>query len=188
MKSNGPFLLYEEHDMAKLTPPHDPIEALGEAYELLLEKALEKARKAKAVSGPALHKIIDETSESLSALGELSDEEAAKLSTYLKRDLQQAAGYMEKTGSEFKKWLAIDTAMIEDYLFERFKQAADQTKIELTQLRQVAENAEYHSGEISGPGILICDSCGEQLHFHKAGRIPPCPKCKHGHFHRLHCV
>ena len=174
--------------MAKLPPPRDPLEVLGEAYELLLEKAIEEASKVKQKTGPALHKIIDETSQQLSLLGELTEEEAEKVSEYLKRDLTQAAAYMQETGTDFKKWLAIDTAMIEDYLFNRFKEAADQTTIELMQLKQAAETATYHSGEITGPGILMCDDCGEQLHFHKAGHIPPCPKCKHSEFHRLHCV
>ena len=95
---------------------------------------------------------------------------------------------MQETGGDFKKWLAIDIAMIEDYLFERFKEAADQTTVELLKLKQSAESAEYHTGEVTGPGILMCDECGEQLHFHKAGHIPPCPKCKHSRFHRLHCA
>lgn len=173
--------------MSKLPTPRDPIEALGEAYELLLEKALEEARKLKQVTGPALHKVIDTSSEKLSELGELTEIEAKKVSDYLKRDLIEAASYMSKTGSDFKTWLGIDTDIIENYLLDHFKQAADQTLIELNQLKTSAENAEYHTGEIIGPGVLICDQCGEQLHFHKAGHIPPCPKCKETHFHRLLC-
>ena len=64
--------------MAKLPPPRDPIEVLGEAYELLLEKAIEELGKAKHKSGPVLHKIIDETSENLSALGELTEKKPQK--------------------------------------------------------------------------------------------------------------
>ena len=41
-----------------------------------------------------------------------------------------------------------------------------------------------NSGEL---GVLTCDECGEQMHFSKAGHIPPCPKCKKGHFHRMFC-
>ena len=174
--------------MGKLPPPRDPLEVLGEAYELLLEKSLEEAKKAKDKSAPALHKLIEESSERLTELGELTEEQAAKVSEFLRRDLKEAASYMQETGEDFKKWLGIDTAMIEDYLFNRFKEAADQTTIELLKIKQSAENAEYHTGEIIGPGVLLCDSCGEQLHFHKAGHIPPCPKCKHSIFHRLHCT
>lgn len=34
--------------MKELLPPHDPIEAMGEAYELLLGKALQKAHQSGA--------------------------------------------------------------------------------------------------------------------------------------------
>ena len=51
-------------------------------------------------------------------------------------------------------------------------------------LREQAELAGYHTGEITGPGTLVCDNCGEELHFHKPSRIPPCPKCKGTSFHR----
>ena len=174
--------------MAKLPPPRDPIEVLGEAYELLLEKAIEESRNIKQKTGPALHNIIEQASERLSTLGELSEEEARKVSEYLRRDLKEAARYMQETGGDFKKWLAIDTAMIEDFLFDRLREAADQTRIELQQLHNAAESAEYHSGEITGPGVLMCDNCGEQLHFAKTGHIPPCPKCRKSRFHRLHCA
>ncbi len=174
--------------MTQSPPPSDPVEPQGKAYEILLERALEQARKVKEKSGPVLHRMIEESSEKLAELGELTEEQAAKISEYLRRDLKLAAEYMDKTGHDFKKWLAVDTAMIEDYLFERFKEAADRTTVELLKLKQEGENAEYHSGEISGPGVLICDECGEQIHFHKASHIPPCPKCRHGRFHRMHCT
>ena len=42
----------------------------------------------------------------------------------------------------------------------------------------------YHTGEISGPGTLLCVACGTELHLHKTGRIPPCPKCHATQFKR----
>ena len=173
--------------MSKDSPTRFPSEGMGEAYEKLLKLTMEEAKLLKEKTGPVLHKLIDTTSEKISELGELTEEEADKISEYLKRDLKEAASYMTETGEDFKKWLAIDTEMMEDYLLEKFKQAADQTTIELTKLKAAGETAEYHTGELTGPGVLLCDDCGEQLHFHKAGHIPPCPKCKHTHFHRLLC-
>jgi len=170
--------------MTKLTPPHDPIEALGEAYELLLDKAIEEAQTAKQKSGPALHHLIDELAEKSSEVNELASEEAVKISKYLKRDLLDAATYLEKSGKALKDWLGFDLALIEDRLRDNFIQAADQTTIELLKLKQAAELAGYHTGEITGPGTLVCDACGEKLHFHKAGHIPPCPKCQGSRYHR----
>ncbi|MCW9013442.1 MAG: zinc ribbon-containing protein [Gammaproteobacteria bacterium] len=173
--------------MSKQSPTRFPTEGMGEAYEKLLKLTMEEAKLLKEKTGPILHKLIDTTSEKISELGELTEEEAEKISQYLKRDLREAASYMTETGADFKKWLAIDTEIIEDFLLEQFKQAADQTKIELAKLKAAGETAEYHTGEITGPGVLLCDACGENLHFHKAGHIPPCAKCNGTHFHRLFC-
>lgn len=170
--------------MPKLKPPHDPIEALGEAYELLLDKTVEEANTARAKSGPALHKLIDEIAEKSSEVAELAGEETVKVGKYLKRDLIDAASYLDKTGKALKDWLGFDLALLEDRLRDDFIKAADQTTVELLQLKQQAEAAGYHSGEITGPGTLVCDQCGEALHFHKAGHIPPCPKCQGSHYHR----
>lgn len=170
--------------MAKLTPPGDPIEAMGEAYELLLEKTIEEAHKAKIKGGPALHQLIDEIEQKSSDVAELAGEEAGKIGQYLKRDLTSAANYIDETGKELKDWLGFDLMLLKDRLRDDFSKAADQTTIELLQLKQQAEAAGYTTGEITGPGTLKCDKCGELLHFHKAGHIPPCPKCQATHFHR----
>ena len=170
--------------MSKLPTPHDPLTALGEAYELLLDKTVQKAEQTKIQSGPAFHNLIDEVAQKSSDISELAGEEALKLGQYLKRDLLEAANFMDKTGKALKDWLGFDMAILEERLRDDFSKAADQTTVELLKLKQEAEAAGYHTGEITGPGTLLCDQCGEKLHFHKAGHIPPCPKCQAVSFHR----
>jgi glycosidase len=170
--------------MDKLKPPHDPIEALGEAYELLLEKSLAAARKAEEKGEAGLHHFIDETKNDVAELKELGREEMNIVAEYLKRDLSDAADYLDKTGKELKDWFDFDMALIKDRLLEMFSQAADQTTKELMELKFRAAASEYHTGEMTGPGTLLCDKCAEKLHFHNPGHIPPCPKCRGTHFHR----
>ena len=170
--------------MKKPPPPHDPIEALGEAYEMLLEKSLAGAQKAEKKGSLALHHYIDKAQQEVSDLNELSKEEAAKIARYLKRDLIDAAHYLNETGRELKDWFGFDVALIKDRLRDMFAQAADQTTKELLELKFRAQTTEYHTGEITGPGTLMCDNCREELHFHNPGHIPPCPKCRKTHFHR----
>ena len=63
---------------------------------------------------------------------------------------------------------------------DMFAKVADRTRLELDRFADNARAASlYHTGEVTGPGTLVCAGCGKELHFHKAGRIPPCPKC-HG--------
>lgn len=173
--------------MSKKSPTSFPTEGMSEAYEKLLKLSMKEFKLIENKTGPLLHKLIDKTSETLSELDELTKEESEKISNYLKRDLKEAANYMADSGNDFQKWLAIDADIIENYLFDLFKQAADQTTVELAQLKADAENARYHTGEITGPGVLVCDACGENLHFNKAGHIPPCAKCNATYFHRMIC-
>jgi len=170
--------------MKDLQPPHDPIDAMGEAYERLLETAMDDMHQVEEKTGPALHGLIDKAKERLLAAEEYTEEELDKAGDYLKRDLIDAADYLAETGADFATWLDFDIELIEDRMKELFSQAADQTTVELLQLKQQARQSEYHTGEITGPGTLVCDTCGEKLHFHRVGKIPPCPKCKATRFHR----
>ena len=170
--------------MKELEPPHDPIEAIGQAYERLLEKALHEGRRAEKRGAPKLHQMIDTVRHDLVRLGTLSEEQAEKLAHYLKRDLEDAAKFLSQTGQELKEWWGFDRVLLERRLLENFTQAADQTTVELEALQKQAQAAEYRTGEIIGPGTLRCDECGELLHFYKPGHIPPCPKCSKTRFHR----
>ncbi len=168
--------------MKDLPPPRDPIEAMGEAYELLLEKALHSARQG----GAGLHEMTDVIRHDMGALSKYSEDELARLERYVKRDLIDAASYLNETGKELNDWLGFDLALIKSDLWQRFAAAADKTTTALLEIKLKAEISEYHTGEIIGLGTLVCDQCGETLHFHKPGHIPPCPRCKSAHFHRQH--
>ena len=164
---------------------HDPIDALGEAYEKMFERAAEHFHNAEEKTGPLLHKLIDDAKEKAIDLKELSREDADKLADYLKRDLGDATDYLSETGHELKDWLGFETSLVESTLLDLMLKAADKTTLQLLKLKEDAKQASiYHTGEITGPGTLVCDQCGEKLHFHKAGKIPPCPKCHASNFHR----
>ncbi|MFO1421957.1 MAG: hypothetical protein U1F59_13665, partial [Candidatus Competibacteraceae bacterium] len=40
-----------------------------------------------------------------------------------------------------------------------------------------AEVERYRGGEITGPGTLQCEECGERVTFQAPAAIPPCPAC-----------
>ena len=155
---------------------NDAVEKMVEAYETMLERISKFTGKA----GPALGNAIDQARETAVELGELTREEAEKISTYIERDMKDAAEFMVETRQDFQDWFKFDVQLIEARLFDMFASVADQTSIELQQLAERARRASHFTtGEITGPGTLKCTACGELLHFEKAGHIPPCPKC-HG--------
>ncbi len=166
--------------MKDLLPPHDPIEGMGEAYELLLENALKKTHQGSVVA----REIYDEIRNEIVALDKFSDDEVSMLEAYVKRDLIDAAQYLNENGKDLSAWIGFDIALVKRDFLERFTNAADQTTVALVRLKLKAEYAGYKTGELTGLGTLVCDQCGEKLHFHKPGHIPPCPKCNNIHFHR----
>ena len=79
--------------MNDLLPPNDPIDAMGEAYELLLENLFQNAHK----SGAFFHQMIEKSRDDIVALNKFSEDEIVKLAGFLKRDLFDAARYLDKT-------------------------------------------------------------------------------------------
>lgn len=167
-------------------PTHtDPLDALGAVYEKMYERVAENLHEAKEHSGPLLHKLIDEARDKAVRLEEVAEDDAHKISEWLKRDLDDAISHMSETNEKFKDWLGFETTLIESALIYYLLETADKTTVELLKLKHDAERPYiYRTGEVTGPGTLVCDQCGEHIHFHKAGHIPPCPKCHAVSYHR----
>ncbi len=158
----------------------DPIEAIGEAYELMLERALEEYRKAKEHTAPALKKLVDDARDKATELGELTREEAEKVADALKRDIADLGDQLSETGAEIRDWLGFETSLLESSLLNLISQAADKVSLELRSFKEgLDQRLTRHTGEVTGPGVLVCTNCNERLEFRHAGKVPPCPKC-HG--------
>ena len=152
----------------------DTVEKMIKAYETMLERVSQVSDRA----SPVLKNAINHARETAVEMGELSREEADKVASYIERDMKDAASFIVETGQDFRDWFKFDVQLIETKLYDMFASVADQTSVELNKLAEKARRAAFlHTGEITGPGTLECIACGEQLHFKKAGHIPPCPKC-----------
>lgn len=166
--------------------PVDPLDALGAAYETMYERVAERLKGVKQHTGPLLHKFIDEARDKAVKLDELTEEDAEKLTLWLKRDLDDAIDHIAETDDKLKDWLGFETTLIESALLYFLLETADKTTVELLRMKENARKPSiYHTGEVTGPGTLICEACGEKLHFQKAGHIPPCPQCRETIFHRI---
>ena len=154
-------------------------------YEQMLNRTKEFLTDAKQGLTPRLEHILELAKDKASELGELSVEEIDKVSNYLRRDVYDAANFIAEDRGELKDWLRFDIEQVEDRILDSLSLLVDPTKVDLADLREQAERfGEWHTGEITGPGTLVCNACGEELHFHKTGHIPPCPKCKASKYHR----
>ncbi|HSH29627.1 MAG TPA: zinc ribbon-containing protein [Thiohalobacter sp.] len=155
-----------------------PGEKLVQAYHRMMDRVQAAIDEAEEHAIPTLEQNLERAKERAIELGELTREEAERVAAYLKRDMEDAASYLEQTGNEFGAWLRFDIGQIERRLFEKMLTVADRTRIELAEFEARMHEAQtYHTGEVTGPGVLRCESCGEELHFSAPGHIPPCPKC-----------
>ncbi len=161
-------------------------EKLVHAYNQMMIRVSEALTEAERAAEPLLRKAIDAAEEKAVELGEVTREEAVKIGEYLQRDLQDAGKYLASDeAQELKDWLLLDLELIENQLLDMFLSVADQAKLDMLAFEEeLAEASAYRTGEITGPGTLVCVGCGELLHFHASGHIPPCPKCHGSDFSR----
>lgn len=164
----------------------DPLDVLGSVYETMYEHVAENLHNAKEKTGPLIHELIDEAKDKAKAIEKVTEEDAEKLSGWLKRDLDDVINYLSETEYALKDWLGFESNLMKDTLINALLNTADKTTLALLRMKDNAHQPyTYHTGEVAGYGTLICDECGEKLHFHKPGRIPPCPKCHTTSFHRI---
>jgi len=155
------------------------------AYDKMMSRLNHLLDSAEQQALPVLQNNIEKAKQQAIELKEISQEEAEKLASYLRRDIHDAANYLETSGKDFTTWFNFDIKLIEDRLLDVFSKVADKSRLELAQLAEQAKRAqEYHTGEITSIGTLSCQSCDTVMHFKKTSRIPPCPKCHKTQFIR----
>jgi len=158
---------------------------LIQAYDRMMEQAKKALEQTREGHVPSLQELLDTARDKSVELGELTMEEAQKVSDYLKRDLEDAARNWQENQRQLSEWLHFDMQLVEDKLRDIFALMVDHTQQTLDRFAKQANAVGWHTGEIVGPGTLTCNACGEELHFHKTGRIPPCPKCAQTAFKRV---
>jgi hypothetical protein len=167
------------------------------AYNQMM-KEMRNAFEQSDTDNMSLQKALDLAKREAVRIGEVTAEEAHQISEYIKRDINDAAEYMMDASAEFYDWLMLDIEVIERKVMELFLSVADHTRIELEQFKQEKSPPEqakpeqtgieqipvYKSGEITGPGTLICESCGKAKPFLSSDEITDCERCGHSRFIR----
>ncbi len=150
---------------------------LHNAYNRMLEQLREAYSEIEDSSEQALKLRIDYAKDKLHEMEEWSREEIDHIGDYLQRDVQDAATYLSETGQGLRDWLKFDLQLAESSFAEMFANAADTTRIELEKFRQQAEQGDWYTGDITGPGILACKKCGHRIRVETTSHVAPCPKC-----------
>ncbi len=171
---------------------NNPSEKLVQAYNRMLERVKAALDHAEQDTLPSIQQHIESAKKKAVELGELTRDEAEKIGIYVRRDLHDAAQYVADTGKELASWLSFDLQLVEQRVLDLFSTMVDKTRLELDKLglrAKVADESKntniWHTGEVTGVGTLSCAACGQPMHFHATGRIPPCPKCYATTFRRI---
>lgn len=134
----------------------------------------------------SIETIFDKGKAKVVALGHVTAEEAEEISEYLKRDVEDAARFIDDTEHNAMAWLRFDAQYVEQQLLDAFMSVADKTKTDQLYLQwRLNRGPEYLTGEVTSIGTLQCDNCGQTLNFHHISHIPPCPKCQKTIFSRI---
>lgn len=167
-------------------------EKLVHAYNRMMERVKAALEHAEHDTLPTVQQHIESAKKKAVELGELTRDEAEKIGAYVKRDLHDAADYLTTTGRELATWFRFDLKLIEQRMLDAFAGIVDRTRLELDKLGLRAKAADetktmntWHTGEVTSVGTLSCAACGQPMHFHSTGRIPPCPKCHATIFRRI---
>ncbi|MBL8251940.1 MAG: zinc ribbon-containing protein [Candidatus Competibacter sp.] len=164
---------------------------LVRAYDRMVERVktrLEELEQAEKAAFPRLSASIEHAAEKAVALGELTREEARLLGGYLKRDLEDAGQHLATTGRDLRDWMRFDLELIEERLLDFFRRGVDQSRLDLSAFETPPEAVEaelYRSGEVTGPGTLRCEQCGDRAVFHAPALIKPCRACGGAVFARV---
>ena len=167
----------------KYTHIEEATDKLVHGYNAMIDKLSEWTEKADESAGPMIINGVKEAEEFLNGLHQWSREEIRLISRYVQRDLHDTAIKLEKENKNFQEWLEFDVRQVEEKVLAVFSNMADKTRQELDHINEMAN--EWHTGEVTSIGTLACKSCGKEIHFHKAGRIPPCASCHHTEFKRM---
>lgn len=152
---------------------------LAQGYATIMRRAREMLHRAEEARLPSLQELLDAAKRVSVELGELTRDEAERIGMWVSRDLNDAAAYLRDTGSDLRDWLRFDAELVEERLREQLEVMVDHTQQELGRLAADARAAsEVHTGQVTAPGTLFCQSCGQAVTLHGSGRVPPCPKCR----------
>lgn len=155
------------------------VDQLVDGYYVFLDKLQGWLEKADENAGPVLVNGLKSAEEFMHDLGQWTESEINLISDYVKRDVHEIALRLEKSNKSLAQWLEIEPEKVEQGVLSVLSLMTDQTRLELDKLKHLAQQQPnvWHTGEVTVAGILVCNTCGKELHYQKPGRIPPCPKC-----------
>lgn len=144
-------------------------------YEEIIEDVIETIKH----SPEELNHVVEQSGKVVDAANDMTKDELALISAYVKSDLKEfAENYEESKGSPF-------SLMIANSIWQGLLEITDRTKVEWVELAaDLDRQGLYQAGEMIGLGVLMCENCGHKVQYNHPTVIAPCPNCGKGAFSR----
>ena len=144
-------------------------------YEEMFDDVVETLKH----SPEEVNHVLEISSQYVEAANDMTKDELALISAYVKSDLKEfAESYEESKKGPFY-------LMVADSIWQGLLEITDRTKVEWAELfADLEHQGLYQSGEVIGLGTLVCDHCGHQTQYNHPTVIIPCVQCGHKAFSR----
>lgn len=144
-------------------------------YEEMLEDVVETLKH----SPEEVNHALEQSGKVVAAANDMTKDELALISAYVKSDLKEFADSYEE-GKSGPFYL-----MIADSIWQGLLEITDRTKVEWVELfADLEHQGLYQAGEMIGLGVLVCENCGHRVEYNHPTEIVPCIKCGNTAFSR----
>lgn len=146
-----------------------------QGYEALLEEFVHRLKQSPEEIGH----LLENSEKVVSAANEMTKDEIALISAYVKADLKEFADAFEESKSG-PFYLTIANSIWQSLL-----DITDKTRIEWIELaKELEQQGLYQEGDVIGLGVLICEQCGHKTEYIHPTKVTPCIHCGGKTFHR----
>ncbi|MDO6500846.1 zinc ribbon-containing protein [Photobacterium sanguinicancri] len=148
-------------------------------YEALLEKVTEALKH----SPEELQQWVETTEKYRQAASDMTKDELALISAYLKRDLAEFGQNVEESSEPFDESPFYQA--VSETIWSGLAEITDKTQLEWREVMgDIQHQGVYQAGEIIGLGNLVCEHCGHHQMYTHVKRLEPCVRCGHEQFTR----
>lgn len=134
-------------------------------YERVITDTIESLKQ----SPESIHHTVSQVTK---AIGEMTKDELALISAYVRADFQTLAKrYSDSENDPFYQ-------LLKGSIWHGMLDITDRTQLEWQELFEDLEHqGVYQAGEMIGLGILVCETCGHHREYTHPTEITPCEEC-----------
>lgn len=159
---------------------------LVDGYNKMMERIKSTIDNATEATPPTLQTALDLAINKAKADHELTQDEAEKIASTIKHDLNDAAEHLMETNSDFTEWLKMDLDVLEQKVLDLFLSVADHTRMEIKQFIGDINDSTHYATELVCRGDYKCKHCNNVIHVAAVSPLMSCPVCKQTEFIRFH--